>query len=81
VTLNNDVPIHIVKEMLGHQSVKQTEEYAITEQQIIGRQMKELRNRLLKKESNDTETSLAALERFENEIRQMRQYLIQQKAF
>jgi hypothetical protein len=43
--------------------------------------MKELRNRLLKKESNDTETSLAALERFENEIRQMRQYLIQQKAF
>ena len=81
VTLSNDVPIHIVKEMLGHQSVKQTEEYAITEQQSIGRQMKELRNRLRKKEAADTESGLAALERLENEIRQMRQYLIQQNAF
>ena len=35
VTLNNDVPIHVVKELLGHQSVKQTEEYAITEQQSV----------------------------------------------
>lgn len=36
VTLTNDVPIHIVKEMLGHRSVQQTEEYAITEQQTVG---------------------------------------------
>ncbi|WP_426480186.1 site-specific integrase [Chryseobacterium sp. R2ACT005] len=42
VTLNNGVSIHIVKEMLGHYSVKQTEEYAITEQASISREMKEL---------------------------------------
>ena len=46
VTLNNDVPIHVVKEMLGHSSVKQTEEYAITEQQTIGKEMRGLRQRL-----------------------------------
>jgi integrase len=46
VTLNNSVPIHIVKEMLGHSSVKQTEEYAITEQQAIGKEMQGLRERL-----------------------------------
>ncbi|MXN91747.1 tyrosine-type recombinase/integrase [Flavobacterium sp. Sd200] len=39
VTLANGVPIHVVKEMLGHSSVKQTEEYAITEQMAIGREM------------------------------------------
>ncbi|RDI04409.1 phage integrase family protein [Flavobacterium sp. AG291] len=46
VTLNNNVPIHVVKEMLGHSSVKQTEEYALTEQQSIGREMKRLKDRL-----------------------------------
>jgi len=49
VTLNNDVPIHVVKELLGHQSVKQTEEYAITEQQSVGREMKQLQQRLQQK--------------------------------
>lgn len=49
VTLNNDVPIHVVKELLGHQSVKQTEEYAITEQQSVGREMKQLQQRLHQK--------------------------------
>ncbi|MFZ4928467.1 tyrosine-type recombinase/integrase [Chryseobacterium sp. Mn2064] len=38
VTLNNGVPIHVVKDMLGHYSVKQTEEYAITEQEAIGKE-------------------------------------------
>ncbi|MEK6494907.1 site-specific integrase [Myroides odoratimimus] len=42
VTLANGVPIHIVKELLGHYSVKQTEEYAITEQKAIGIEMKKL---------------------------------------
>lgn len=45
VTLANNVPIHVVKEMLGHHSVQQTEEYAITEQQSIGREMKRLQER------------------------------------
>ena len=49
ITLNNDVPIHVVKELLGHQSVKQTEEYAITEQQSVGREMKQLQQRLHQK--------------------------------
>lgn len=39
ITLNNGVSIHVVKEMLGHYSVKQTEEYAITEQEAIRREM------------------------------------------
>ncbi|MFP8894078.1 site-specific integrase [Chryseobacterium sp. EZn1] len=46
VTLNNGVSIHVVKEMLGHYSVKQTEEYAITEQASISREMKELESKL-----------------------------------
>lgn len=46
VTLNNGVPINVVKEMLGHQSVKQTEEYALTEQETISREMKGLRSKL-----------------------------------
>lgn len=46
ITLNNGVSIHVVKEMLGHYSVKQTEEYAITEQETIRREMKELEARL-----------------------------------
>jgi integrase len=68
VTLNNDVPIHVVKEMLGHSSVKQTEEYAITEQQTVGRQMIELRNKLNKKASFDADDSLSILEKLEKEI-------------
>jgi integrase len=46
VTLNNDVPIHVVKEMLGHSSIRQTESYAITQEQTIGREMKQLKGRL-----------------------------------
>ena len=47
VTLGNDVPIHVVKEMLGHHSVQQTEVYAITEQQAVGREMQKLKKRLI----------------------------------
>ncbi|MEZ7497906.1 site-specific integrase [Flavobacterium sp. Arc3] len=68
ITLANDVPIHIVKEMLGHQSVQQTEEYAITEQQTVGRQMIELRNKLNKKVSFDADDNLSILEKLEKEI-------------
>lgn len=68
VTLANDVPIHIVKEMLGHRSVQQTEEYAITEQQTVGRQMMELRNKLDRKAAFDPVNGLLILERLEKEI-------------
>src|SRR5690606_21306012 len=54
VTLNNGVLIHVVKEMLGHHSVKQTEEYAITESKTISREMKLLQKRLAKEKPNNT---------------------------
>ena len=76
VTLANDVPIHIVKEMLGHRSVQQTEEYAITEQQTVGRQMIELRNKLNKKASLEPENSLLILERLEKEIASMKEKIL-----
>jgi integrase len=75
ITLNNDVPIHVVKEMLGHSSVKQTEEYAITEQQTVGRQMIELRNKLNKKALFDANDSLLILEKLEKEILDMKEKL------
>lgn len=46
VTLGNGVPIHVVKEMLGHHSVKQTEEYALTEEEAIKTEMHILKNKL-----------------------------------
>lgn len=44
ITLANGVPIHIVKELLGHYSIKQTEEYAITEEKAISIEMRKLEN-------------------------------------
>ena len=46
VTLNNGVPINVVKEMLGHHSVKQTEAYALTEEFTVSDEMNRLRERL-----------------------------------
>lgn len=53
VTLKNGVPLHIVKEMMGHHSVKQTEEYAITEQESVSIEMQQLKEKL----SRDTKIS------------------------
>jgi hypothetical protein len=75
VTLNNNAPIHIVKEMLGHQSVSQTEEYAITEQIAIGREMKGLKQRLAEKEDVSDELTLQTIERMEKELNEMRKKL------
>src|SRR5690554_52647 len=47
VTLNNGVSIHVVKELLGHQTVRQTEDYAITEQIAISKEMKQLGQKLV----------------------------------
>jgi len=69
VTLNNNVPIHVVKEMLGHASVKQTEAYAITEQASIGREMTLLDKRLNKKASKMSHADIAILGKLEKEIR------------
>lgn len=68
VTLNNNVPINVVKEMLGHSSVKQTESYAITEQATIGREMTLLNRRLHPEKTEMSQEDLAALIRLENEL-------------
>ncbi|RYY36962.1 MAG: site-specific integrase [Sphingobacteriaceae bacterium] len=75
VTLNNDVPIHVVKELLGHQSVKQTEEYAITEQQSVGREMKQLQLRLSSKETTPEPPSPDILSKMQQEIQELKELL------
>ncbi|MEO8254451.1 MAG: tyrosine-type recombinase/integrase [Flavobacterium sp.] len=68
VTLKNNVPIHIVKELLGHQSVKQTEAYAITEQVSIGHEMGLISERLTIPKLKITTEDLDILGRLEKEI-------------
>lgn len=68
VTLNNNVPINVVKEMLGHSSVKQTESYAITEQATIGREMTLLNKKLNPDKIEIAQEDLTALSRLEKEI-------------
>ena len=80
VTLNNNVPIHIVKEVLGHQSVSQTEEYTLTEQISIGREMKGLKQRLADKEDVSGKLTLQTIERMENELNEMKKKLALIKA-
>lgn len=73
VTLNNNVPINVVKEMLGHSSVKQTESYAITEQASIGREMSVLTNKLNPKIPEISIPDLNLLERLEKEIQEIKE--------
>lgn len=68
VTLQNNVPINVVKEMLGHSSVKQTEAYAITEQLTVGREMALLNERINKSKPIMCESDTAILRRLEKEI-------------
>jgi integrase len=72
VTLNNNVPINVVKEMLGHASVKQTEAYAITEQATIGREMSLLNKKLNKTCKKMSDSDLAILSRLEKEIKEIK---------
>jgi site-specific recombinase XerD len=46
VTLDNGVPIHVVKEMPGHSTIKQTEHYTTTEEESISRKMIQLTKKL-----------------------------------
>jgi len=69
VTLGNDVPIHVVKEMLGHRSIQQTEEYAITEQQTIGREMQRLKQKLGASLVDDNVIRIAKLEQELTDLR------------
>jgi integrase len=76
VTLSNNVPIHVVKEMLGHSSVKQTEEYALTEQQAIGKEMRVLRDKFKRNEPVPVDISLDIITRLENEIIELKKRLV-----
>ncbi|MDM1514741.1 site-specific integrase, partial [Myroides odoratimimus] len=62
VTLGNGVPIHVVKEMLGHHSVKQTEEYALTEEESIKTEMQILKDKLEGKANKQTDNYTDLLE-------------------
>ncbi|NRT14943.1 integrase [Flavobacterium sp. 28A] len=73
VTLQNNVPINVVKEMLGHSSVKQTEAYAITEQVTVGREMALLNKRINKTDPVMCDSDLAILTRLEKEIKKIKQ--------
>lgn len=75
VTLNNNVPIYVVKEILGHQSVKQTEEYTITEQVSIGREMKELQERLHENNAGKNDTPADDIFKMQEEIISLRKQL------
>ncbi|MBP1164692.1 integrase [Chryseobacterium sp. PvR013] len=71
VTLNNGVSIHVVKEMLGHHSVKQTEDYAITEQESIAREMKDLEAKL-RGNNNFNRGLVKLLEQLEKEFHDLK---------
>jgi len=61
--------------MLGHSSVKQTEEYAITEQQSVGREMQQLQLRLHSKEAAATPPSLDVISKMQKEIQELKEPL------
>lgn len=80
VTLSNSVPINVVKEMMGHQSVKQTEEYALTAQQSIDREMNELQKKLNTKEESRIDISMKTIVKLENEISELKRQLLEQSS-
>lgn len=74
VTLNNGVSIHVVKEMLGHYSVKQTEEYAITEQATISREMEILKGKLSNNSSLENIDTKSILTQLQQELEQLKNF-------
>lgn len=75
VTLNNDVPINVVKELMGHHSVKQTEDYVITEQKTISKNMQMLKEKLQPKASPEIEDPHEAFARLSKELEQLKEKL------
>ncbi len=71
VTLNNGVPMHVVKEMLGHQSIKQTEEYALTEQLTISKEMDILETKISSESELNNSDPIAILKKIEKDITQL----------
>ncbi|HKO78349.1 MAG TPA: site-specific integrase [Flavobacterium sp.] len=73
VTLNNDVPISVVKEMLGHQSIRQTESYAITTEQTIGREMNNLSSKLSKVNPTISDEAMSMISKLEQELQKLKE--------
>lgn len=73
VTLNNDVPISVVKEMLGHQSIRQTESYAITTEQTIGREMNNLGSKLGKVNPTIPDEAMSMISKLEKELQKLKE--------
>jgi integrase len=73
VTLNNDVPIYVVKETLGYQSIRQTESYAITTEQTIGREMKNLSGKLGKANSDIPDEAMSMISKLEKELQKLKE--------
>lgn len=72
VALKNGVPIDVVRDLLGHESFTQTEEYAITEQETIGQQMQVLKTKL---SGNESETAAQTMEEMAKEIKMLKECL------
>lgn len=64
------MPTHVVKEMMGHHSVRQTEEYAITQQESISEEMNNLKNKL--SNSDRVYDPLLVLKQLEQEVHNMK---------
>jgi len=79
VTLANNVPIHVVKEMLGHHSIQQTEEYAITEKQSISREMQGLKHKLSINKTRESEVTLEAILKLEDQLQEMKKKFMETK--
>jgi integrase len=73
VTLNNDVPIYVVKEMLGHQSIRQTESYAITTEQTIGREMTNLGSKLGRVNLTIPDEAMSMISKLEKELQKLKE--------
>jgi hypothetical protein len=61
--------------MLAHQSVKQTEDYAIIEQRIVSREMAELKHRLGQTRFHSKENVVANITRLQRKINHIKQLL------
>lgn len=55
--------------MLGHHSIKQTEEYALTKQSTISREMRILENKILSEANDDQHDPISILEKIENDLK------------
>ncbi|WP_281638201.1 hypothetical protein [Flavobacterium marginilacus] len=66
------MPISVVKEMLGHQSIRQTESYAITTEQTIDREMNNLSSKLGKVNPTIADEALSMISKLEKELQKLK---------